>query len=124
MGMNLPTPYLSLRTFRKSGTPVDTPVWFAPDGASKLYLFSAANAGKVKRIRNSSSAQLASCDMRGGSLGEWHPCKAVVVSDEQEISHAYQLLLDRYGWQMRLTNFFSTLSGRINHRAVIRLDLN
>ena len=121
--MEISSPYLSLRTFRKNGKPIDTPVWFAPDGPDRFYLFSAADAGKVKRIRNNSSAELASCDMRGGSLGQWHGCVALLVDDSQEIDRAYELLLARYGWQMRLTNFFSGLSGRINNRAVIRLEL-
>ena len=45
-------PYVSLATFRRSGDAVRTPVWMAPaDGAH--YVFSAGNAGKVKRLKNS-----------------------------------------------------------------------
>ena len=44
-------PYISLVTFRRSGDAVQTPVWFAAyDG--KLYVFSEADAWKVKRLRN------------------------------------------------------------------------
>jgi len=120
--MKLLTPYISLRTFRKNGQGVDTPVWFVEDTSNKIYLFSAANAGKVKRIKNSPLAELAECDMRGGSLGVWHRCNAFLVDSADESSHAYALLVKRYGWQMRITNFFSRLSGRINQRAVIRLE--
>ncbi len=43
--------YLNLETFRKSGVGVRTPVWFAEkDG--ELLLYTLANSGKVKRIRN------------------------------------------------------------------------
>ncbi|MDZ7826283.1 MAG: hypothetical protein U5R48_10030 [Gammaproteobacteria bacterium] len=42
--------YISLETFRRDGRGVATPVWCAEaDGI--LYLFSAGDAGKVKRIR-------------------------------------------------------------------------
>ena len=121
--MNIDHPYLSLRTFRKSGAAVDTPVWFVADSPKQLYLFSASDAGKVKRIRNSSNAQAAECDMRGGSTGTFEDCSALIVTDAQEIDKAYRLLTRKYGWQMRITNFFSRLSGRINNRTVIRLDL-
>jgi PPOX class probable F420-dependent enzyme len=41
--------YLNLETYRKNGTPVATPMWFAEhDGL--LYVYSRANAGKVKRV--------------------------------------------------------------------------
>jgi len=40
--------HVALATFRRSGAEVRTPVWFAAtDG--KLYVFSAGDAGKVKR---------------------------------------------------------------------------
>ena len=44
--------YFSLATFRKSGVAVETPVWFAGDKQT-YYVFSAGQAGKVKRLRNS-----------------------------------------------------------------------
>lgn len=114
--------YLCLRTFRKNGKAVDTPVWFAGEKPECLYLFSASNAGKVKRIRNSARAEMAPCDVRGGSLGTFEACEATIVDETAEIDAAYRLLVKKYGWQMRLTNFFSRLTGRINHRTVIRLD--
>ena len=42
--------YFNLATFRKNGNAVATPVWFAPHGDT-FYVFSAGDAGKVKRIR-------------------------------------------------------------------------
>ena len=114
--------YISLRTFRRSGAAVDTPVWFASSNANEHYIFSAADAGKVKRIRNSSTAKVASCNARGGALGVWQDCHAYIVDDSGEIETAYSHLIRKYGWQMRLTNFFSRLSGRINNRTVIRLE--
>ena len=44
--------YINLATFRKSGKAVETPIWFAHAEGS-YYAFSAGNAGKVKRLRNS-----------------------------------------------------------------------
>ena len=122
MCMDINARYISFRTFRRSGIAVDTPVWFASIDPESHYLFSAAGAGKVKRVKNSSAAQMATCDMRGGMLGLWHDCNAYVVLDTTEINMAYALLARKYGWQMRLTDFFSQLSGRISQRIVIRLE--
>ena len=62
--------YLNLATYRRSGQEVRTPVWFAGTGAP-YYLFSAGDAGKVKRIRANGRARVVTCDARGGITGEW-----------------------------------------------------
>ena len=58
------TTYLSLTTFRRDGRPVATPVWFALDGDSIL-IWTGANAGKAKRIRNNPNVMVAACDFKG-----------------------------------------------------------
>ena len=110
--------YLNLATYRRNGTAVNTPVWFAEDNGS-YYLFSASQAGKMKRLRNSAAARIAPCDGRGTLLGDWTDAHAHRVESVEEERKAYRLLMKKYGWQMRITNFFSRLTGRINHRSVI-----
>ncbi len=116
--------YISLATYRRDGREVRTPVWFAQQVPGTLYCFSAAGAGKIKRLRRSGSAQVAVCDVRGKVTGDWLNAAATIVSDPHDISQAYDLLLHKYGWQMRITNLFSWLSGRIRHRAVIRIAIS
>ena len=71
--------YASLATFRRSGAEVATPVWFAAvDG--RLYVVSAGDSGKVKRIRNSARVRLAPCDARGGVRGPWQEATARIVT--------------------------------------------
>ena len=72
--------YVSLATFRRNGAEVATPVWFAAV-ADKLYVVSAGDAGKVKRLRHSPRARVAPCDARGGVHGEWHDATAQLISD-------------------------------------------
>lgn len=110
--------YLNLATFRKNGTAVNTPVWFAADNGN-YYVFSASSAGKIKRLRNSPAARIAPCDVRGVLLGDWTDSQAHIVDSIEEERKAYHLLIGKYGWQMRITNFFSWLTGKINHRSVI-----
>jgi PPOX class probable F420-dependent enzyme len=114
-------PYLSLATFRRSGVAVPTPVWFARVG-DKLYVFSAGDAGKVKRLRNSAKARVASCDARGNLLGEWQDAVARVVSDAARIAAAEAAMRAKYGWQVRLLDFFSGLTGRKGKRAWLEID--
>ncbi len=114
--------YLSLATFRKSGVAVETPVWFAESG-DRLWVFSAGDAGKVKRLRNSSRSRVAPCDMRGGILGEWTESVARLVDDPEAIRAAHAAMRAKYGWQMSLGDFFSTLSGRLQRRAWIEIEI-
>ena len=63
--------YISLATFRKNGNKVATPIWAAPLN-SALVMFSAPDAGKVKRLRLGPKAEVAICDVRGKVLGDWN----------------------------------------------------
>lgn len=114
--------YVSFATFRKTGAAVPTPVWCAEDGGD-FYIFSAGNAGKVKRLRNSDRAQMAVCDVRGKVLGEWHSARATTISDPAEIEQALRALREKYGLQMWLADVGAKLTGRFHKRAYIRARL-
>jgi len=60
--------YVSLITFRKSGEPVRSPVWFAQfgDNPNCYGVITETNAGKVKRIRANSKIEVQVCDIKGG----------------------------------------------------------
>ncbi len=116
-------PYVSLATFRKTGVEVRTPVWIAAHG-SRYYVFSAGDAGKVKRIRNNSRVRLAPCDVRGKLRGDWIEGHASIVKDQDEIDRMYPAFTKKYGWQMRLGNVFSRLTGRYSRRAIIAIKLD
>ena len=114
--------YVSLATFKKSGGVVKTPVWIASiDNA--LYVYSAGNAGKVKRIRANGKAQLAKCDLRGKLHSGYVNASARIVNDEKIRQQAFRALKKKYGWQMSVANFFAWISGKYAKRAVIVLDL-
>jgi uncharacterized protein len=116
------TRYLCLGTFRKSGVLVPTPVWFALHGGC-LYAFSAGEAGKVKRLRNSGRARVAPCDWRGGLAGAWTDATASLVTDRAERAAAFRALRHKYGWQMRALDVGAWLGRKIASRAVIRIEL-
>jgi hypothetical protein len=114
--------YINLATFRRSGVAVETPVWFAAQDG-RLYVFSASEAGKVKRLRNDSRIRVAVCDVRGRVRGDWRDGTAQRVDDPARIEVAYEALQRKYGWQMRATNWMSRLTGRIHRRAVLELTV-
>jgi PPOX class probable F420-dependent enzyme len=72
--------YIDLVTYRKSGAPVHTPVWFAEQDG-KLYVRSRTDSGKVKRIRNNPRVEVAPCTIRGKRTGPGIAAVARVASD-------------------------------------------
>ena len=115
--------YLSLATYRASGAEVATPVWFASvDGT--LYVFTAGDSGKVKRLRRSSRARLAPSDARGNAQGPWRDATARIVTDPATIARAETALQRKYGWQKWLLDLGSRLTGRIRRRAWIAIELS
>jgi uncharacterized protein len=116
------TPYISVRSFKRDGSLVDTPVWCAPlDG--KLVLFTLRESFKVKRIARNPRVQVAACTIKGQLLGPWHEGTCKAVDDSAHEARAYQALTRKYGLMMRIGNVFSTLSGRIKRRLVMEIEL-
>ncbi|WP_158842982.1 PPOX class F420-dependent oxidoreductase [Saccharothrix deserti] len=93
--------YLLLTTYRKDGTAVPTPVWVAGEGET-LYAWSAADAGKVKRIRRSGDVEIGPCDFKGNPTGERVPATARLL-DQAESDRVRSLIAKKYGVMGRLT---------------------
>ncbi|HEX2618965.1 MAG TPA: PPOX class F420-dependent oxidoreductase [Phototrophicaceae bacterium] len=88
--------FLNLKTYRKSGDPMLTPVWFVQDG-DKLYVTTRKEAGKAKRIVNNDTVEVAPCDHVGGLLGEWYQAQARILIDSADRQAAKNLLNGKYG---------------------------
>jgi PPOX class probable F420-dependent enzyme len=113
--------YLLLTTFRRDGRAVPTPVWVMRDGDA-LAVWSAADAGKVKRIRNSGRVTVAPCDWRGNALGEAVPGVADLPG-AADTRHYLQLMKRKYGLVARLTLLGSRLRGGRDRTVGIRIRL-
>jgi hypothetical protein len=118
--------YLNLETFKKSGTGVKTPIWFAADpandlagDAARLYAYTIGNSGKVKRIRNNARVRIAPCEMGGKPLGEWVDARAEIVTGA-EAEYGDRLLNKKYMPWKQLLNFFASLRRRQRIGLVIR----
>jgi PPOX class probable F420-dependent enzyme len=112
--------YLSFATRKRSGEFVATPVWFAPYSGS-YYLFSAGDAGKVKRLRNFSEVRIAPCTVTGKVTGEWLETEAELLSSAEDRATALGALRRKYFIQMRIGDLLARLSGRYGRRAYIRV---
>jgi PPOX class probable F420-dependent enzyme len=106
--------YMSLTTFRKNGDPVPTPVWFAQVG-DKLYVYSEANAGKLKRLQHTQRVTVAPCTMSGTVTGEAQEAVARILNaDEGKI--ALDAINRKYGWQTRVLGILSSILEFITRR--------
>lgn len=110
-----------LTTFRKDGRAVPTPVWVARDG-DELVVYSAPDAGKVKRVRRDGAVRIAPCTLRGTPTGPDVAGHARLLDDDG-VRHAQAALAKKYGILYRLT----ALGGRLRRRELpaaiaIKLD--
>jgi hypothetical protein len=91
--------YISLASFRKSGVPVRTPLWFA-EGNGKLYFMTRNDSGKYKRIRNNPKVTVAPCKINGKVTGLEFSAAARILPREQWFA-AKKLIRQKY-WLARL----------------------
>lgn len=90
--------YALLRTYRRDGAPVDTPIWFALDGSSLV--FRTKIGPKTRRLTRDPRVQLQVCDHRGrvGAGGDTVHGRASIL-DGAAAAAGDDLLRHRYGWQ-------------------------
>jgi PPOX class probable F420-dependent enzyme len=115
------SPYLLVTTFGKDGRAVPTPVWAARDGAS-LVVWSAADAGKVKRIRRDGAVRLAPCTVRGAPTGPEVAGRAELL-DAEGTEQVRRLIAERYGLVGKLALFGSRLRRGRHGTVGIRLTV-
>lgn len=97
--------YLNLESYRKNGTSVQTPLWFAQEG-DVLYVYSLASTGKVKRIRRNARVRVVPCTFRGRPTRTWMEATARIENAEGA-ARGHQLLRQKYGWQKALGDIVS-----------------
>ncbi|WP_326653603.1 MULTISPECIES: PPOX class F420-dependent oxidoreductase [unclassified Streptomyces] len=104
--------YISVTTFRKDGTGVATPVWFAVDGG-EIFFWTRSDSWKVKRLRNNSRVVVTVCDVRGrivdGAPGAEGTARLL---DEVGMGAVRKLLARKYTWQFWLVDWPATIVRR------------
>jgi PPOX class probable F420-dependent enzyme len=113
--------YVSLTTFRRTGVPVSTPVWAAPDGDT-LVVWTRADSGKVKRVRHTTRATVAPCDFRGRVEAPAVDGVAEFVAAADR-SEALAALRRTYGIRFQLGYVLSRLMQRITRPGTERHEI-
>jgi uncharacterized protein len=90
--------YALLRSFRRDGTPRDTPIWFAIDGDALV--FRTKVGPKTKRLTTRPDIELRACDYRGRvHSGAVTVAGHATLLSGAEAERANRILHRRYGWQ-------------------------
>lgn len=95
------TRYAMLRSFRRDGTPVDTPIWFGFDGPTVV--FRTKIGPKTRRLAAQPDVELTACDYRG-RVRPGAPTitgHATILSDT-DADAGNRMLHERYGWQWNI----------------------
>src|SRR5690348_13091105 len=100
--------YINLETYKKSGQPVKTPVWFMVDN-NLVYVVTSADTGKAKRLRNNPVVRIVPSGYNGEHKGQWIDGKAR-FAEGPEAERAIQLRKKKYGLQARLVGMFRQAS--------------
>ena len=95
--------YINIQTYKKTGQPISTPVWFIIKD-NKIFFRTSHNSGKIKRIRNNNNVKFALCDIRGKIKGEWNEGIAKIENDSDN-SILFQIN-KKYGLSSRLMKIF------------------
>ena len=99
--------YVLLTTTRRSGKQVPTAVWAAREG-TELLVWTAADSGKVQRIRHTPAVTVGACDRRGKPQGEGVAATARLL-DGPGSARARTAIAGKYGVLGRLTMLGSRL---------------
>ena len=103
--------YISIETYRKDGTPVQTPVWFVVKN-EQLYIVTRDKTGKIKRLRNNQKVKIATCTIKGKITGQWIQGLAQILT-ESETQEAVNWRDKKYGFIAKIAKFLSKSKGKL-----------
>jgi hypothetical protein len=94
--------YMLLVTFRRDGSAVPTPVWFAVLDDRRLVTHTEERTAKVRRIRHDPRVRVFPCDPRGKPLGPGVEGTARILASTEACERAEAALDRHYGRTRRL----------------------
>ena len=90
----IPGKYLSITSYRRDGSGVSTPVWFATEG-DRLLVMTDSRSGKVKRIRRNPYVTIAPCSAKGKPKAKGMPAHAKILP-ASEVERSKRLIERKY----------------------------
>lgn len=111
--------YVSFTTYRRSGEAVSSPVWIAPLPDGRAGFTTAADSGKVKRLRHTARVAVVPSDVRGKVAAGAEPVEgtAVVVTEGPDHAAVVTALQKAYGLQFRFVHLGSMIKARLGRGA-------
>ncbi|MFL6177751.1 MAG: PPOX class F420-dependent oxidoreductase [Ornithinibacter sp.] len=122
-----PAKYVALTTFRRAGTPVTTPVWFAPslDEPGSFAVITVDGTGKTKRLAHTGTVELRACDVRG-KVAPGTPTfrgTARVVRDDAGVASVRRAVVAKYGLLARLSDLTDPLASLVGRKRAARAGI-
>ena len=115
--------FVLLTTYRRSGEPVQTPVWVLPDAGAAI-VSTPEGAGKLKRLRNDPRVTIAPCDRRG-NVEDGAPVvegRAEIITDTAASEAVNRRLARKYGIEFHIFMAIEWVVRRGNsNRVVVRI---
>jgi PPOX class probable F420-dependent enzyme len=112
--------FIALKSFKKNGEGVVTPVWVV-ELHGRLYVWTDSASWKVKRIRNRADVQLCSSDMRGNPKGEWVTGTASIVNDRTLNEAVRKAMIKKYGAQFHFIHMMQRLIGAFSMHVAVEI---
>ena len=104
------TTFVSVESYRRSGAAVFTPVWITVEG-DKLYCWTLASSGKVKRIRDNPRVRLAKCSASGRIESEWMSAAGRILDTKAQVKQQARRMSAKYGMKFLLFRMIGFLRG-------------
>lgn len=112
--------YVSLTTYRRTGVPVSTPVWFAPsvDAPHLFTVITVDDTGKTKRLAHTERVEVRPCDVRGAVApgAPTYAGSARVVRDDAGVASVRRSVVAKYGFLARFSDLADSLGARVGIR--------
>ena len=113
--------YLSLETYKRDSTPIQTPVWFVTEN-DQLYITTKETTGKVKRLRNNQNARIAVCSIKGDIKSDWVDVGLEKIPEESDVEKIVKLRKKKYGFSARLISMFTSQKGKTVAYSIVARD--
>lgn len=110
--------YVSLRTFKRDGSEVDTPVWVVGLGQGRLGFTTDPDSWKVKRIRRNAQVELRPCSARG-RVAPGAPVllgQAIVATTDADVAPVSKAIRSKYKVLGAIMGVGSALAGMVGKR--------
>ena len=109
---------MNVRSFRKDGTPVDTPMWTVQvDGTVGCY--TDGRTFKLKRFKRNPNVWIAASDVWGRCSSPFYPAVCRIATDPERRERTFAALREKYGIHWKMSLWGSLLVGRVKHRVVL-----